>query len=137
MDNMYRENILDHGMNPRNTGVLDPATIDYEVKNPLCGDRLRLTIRVDENNIITEIGWDGEGCAISQASASMLGEEIMGKSLDDVQALTKDDIYTWLGIPISANRVKCAMLGLKALNVGLYGLEYWRDLQDREEEDEE
>lgn len=136
MDNMYRENILDHGMNMRNAGVLDPASIDYEVKNPLCGDRLRLTVRVDENNIITELAWDGEGCAISQAAASMLGEEILGKSLDEVKQVAKDDVFEWLGIPISANRVKCALLGLKALNVGLYGLEYWRDLEDREEDEE-
>lgn len=136
MDNMYRENILDHGMNPRHAGVLDPATIDYEVHNPLCGDRLRLTLRVDENNVVTDIGWDGEGCAISQAAASMLGEEILGKTLDEIKQLTKDDIFDMLGIPISANRVKCALLGLKALNVGLYGVDYWRELQEREEEDE-
>ena len=133
LDNMYRENILDHGMNPRNAGVLDPATVDYEVRNPLCGDRLRLTLRIDENNTITEIGWDGEGCAVSQAAASMLGEEILGKTLDEVKKIKPDDIYELLGIPISQNRVKCAMLGLKALNIGLYGLPYWRELEDDED----
>lgn len=133
MDNMYRENILDHGMNPRNAGVVEPATIDYEVDNPMCGDRLRLTLQIDDNNVITAVGWDGEGCAISQAAASMLGEEIIGKSLDEVKEISPDDIYEWLGIPISANRVKCAMLGLKALNVGLFGLPYWRSLQEDEE----
>jgi len=136
MDNMYRENILDHGMKPRNAGGLNPATIDYEVRNPLCGDRLRLTVRIDENNVVTELGWDGEGCAISQAAASMLGEEILGKSLDEVKLFGKDDIYEWLGIPISANRVKCALLGLKAVNVGLYGLPYWRELEDQYEEED-
>ena len=136
MDNMYRENILDHGMNMRNSGVLEPATIDYEVRNPLCGDRLRLTLRVDENNVVTDIGWDGEGCAISQAAASMLGEEIIGKSLNEIKLVDKDDVYDMLGIPISAQRVKCALLGLKALNVGLYGLEYWRDMEERDEDDE-
>lgn len=135
MDNMYRENILDHGMNPRNKGVLDPATIDYEVTNPLCGDRLRLTLRVNEDHVVTDIGWDGEGCAISQAAASMLGEEILGKSLDEIRQITKDNIFDMLGIPISQNRVKCALLGLKALNVGLYGVEYWRELQERDEEE--
>lgn len=135
MDNMYRENILDHGMNPRNKGVLEPATIDYEVTNPLCGDRLRLTLRVDEAHLVTDIGWEGEGCAISQAAASMLGEEILGKSLDEVRQITKDDVFEMLGIPISQNRVKCALLGLKALNVGLYGVEYWRELQVRDEEE--
>lgn len=137
MDNMYRENILDHGMNPRNAGVLDPATIDFEVKNPLCGDRLRLTLRIGENNVVNELAWDGEGCAISQAAASLLGEEILGKSLDEIKAITRDNIFAWLGIPISANRVKCALLGLKALNVGLYGNEHWRELQERHEQEEE
>lgn len=135
MDNMYRENILDHGMNPRNSGILDPATIDFEVHNPLCGDRLRLTLRINQDNVVTDVGWDGDGCAISQAAASMLGEEILGKSLDEIKQITKDDIFAWLGIPISASRVKCALLGLKALNVGLYGSEYWRNTQENEEED--
>ncbi len=134
MDNMYRENILDHGMNPRNAGVVDQPTVDYEVNNPLCGDRLRLTLRLDEQNVITDIGWDGEGCAISQAAASMLGEEILGKSLEEVKQVSRDDIFDMLGIPISANRVKCALLGLKALNVGLYGVDHWRKLQEEDEE---
>lgn len=129
---MYRENILDHGMNPRNAGVLDPAAIDFEVRNPLCGDRLRLTLRLDEHDTITAVGWDGAGCAISQAAASMLGEEIIGKTLDEVKLITPDTIYEMLGIPISANRVKCALLGLKALNVGLFGLQYWRQHEDDE-----
>ena len=135
MDNMYKENILDHGMNPRNAGVVDPATIDYEVNNPLCGDRLRLTMQIDENNIVQALGWDGHGCAISQAAASMLGEEMLGKSLDEIKQISKDDVFTWLGIPISANRVKCALLGLKAVNIGLYGNAYWRELLAREDED--
>lgn len=136
MDAMYRENILDHGMNPRNAGVVENPTVDYEVKNPLCGDRLRLTMQVDDEQRVVAIGWDGEGCAISQASASMLGEIMMGKTLDEIKQISTDDIYELLGIPISANRVKCAMLSLKAVNVGLYGLSYWRDLFEREEDDE-
>jgi nitrogen fixation protein NifU and related proteins len=132
---MYREIILDHGMNPRNAGILDPATIDYEVHNHMCGDRLRLTLRVDDDNLITAIGWDGEGCAISQASASMLGEHILGKSVEDVKQITKDHIFEMLGIPISQNRVKCALLSLKALHVGLHGLDYWRKLEDTEDEE--
>jgi nitrogen fixation NifU-like protein len=134
MYDMYRENILDHGMNPRNKGILDSPTIDYEVSNPLCGDRLRLTLRVNEDRIVTEIGWDGEGCAISQAAASMLGEEILGKSLDDAQKITQDHVFDLLGIPISQNRVKCALLGLKALHIGIYGLEYWRKVQEKDED---
>jgi nitrogen fixation NifU-like protein len=133
MDNMYRENILDHGMNPRNAGILDPASIDYEVHNHTCGDRLRLTLRIDDHNIITDVGWDGEGCAISQASASMLGEEIIGKTLEEVKTITRENVFDWLGIPISMGRIKCALLGLKALNVGLYGHEYWQNRDDQED----
>jgi nitrogen fixation NifU-like protein len=134
MDAMYRENILDHGMNPRNRGVLDPCTVDYEATNPLCGDRLRLTLRVDENNRITAVGWDGEGCAISQAAASMLGEEILGKTLDEVSKIEKQTVFDMLGIPIGMNRVKCALLSLKALTVALYGMDTWQRREEQEKD---
>jgi nitrogen fixation NifU-like protein len=134
MYDMYRENILDHGMNPRNRGILDPADIDYEADNPLCGDRLRLTLQLDENQRITAVGWDGEGCAISQAAASMLGEEIMGKTLDEVRKIGKQDIFDMLGIPLSMNRVKCALLSLKVLTVALYGLGEWHKHEAEDEE---
>lgn len=130
MDDLYRENILDHGMNPRNKGVLNPATVDHEASNPLCGDRLRLTLRLDDNNRVTEIGWDGHGCAISQASASMLGEEILGKTLDDIRHISKEDIFEMLGIHLSPNRIKCALLSLQVLKTGLYGVAEWRKYED-------
>ncbi len=114
----------------------NPADVDHEGHNPLCGDRLRLTLRLDENNRVAEIGWDGEGCAISQAAASMLGEEILGKSLDEIRKIDKEDIFEMLGIPIGMNRVKCALLSLKVLKVGLYGVEEWRRLEHEAEEDE-
>lgn len=123
MYDMYRENILDHGRNPRNQGVLDPADIDFEGHNPLCGDRLRLTLRVDANGRITAVGWDGEGCAISQASASMLGETLVGMTLDEVKQIDKQVIFDLLGIPLSMSRVKCALLSLKVLKAGAYGLD--------------
>lgn len=126
MDAMYRENILDHGMNPRNKGIINPATLDFEMRNPLCGDRLRLTLRVNDEQVITALGWDGEGCAVSQAAASMLGERILGMTIEEVKHLVKEDIFDMLGIPLTANRVKCALLGLKVLHVGLYGLEFWQ-----------
>ena len=136
MDEMYRENILDHGMNPRNEGVLDHPTIDHQVDNPLCGDQLRLTLRVDEVDVIREVGWQGRGCAVSQAAASMLGEEIIGKTVEEVKTLTPDDVYQMLGIPISQNRVKCALLGLKALHVSLHGLNFWRELEEKAEDNQ-
>jgi nitrogen fixation NifU-like protein len=134
MYDMYRENILDHGMNPRNRGVLDPADIDYEASNPLCGDRLRLTLQLDDQRRIIAVGWDGEGCAISQASASMLGEAILGKTVEEVRAIDKQFIFDLLGIPLSMNRVKCALLSLKVLTVALYGLGAW---QQHEQDDED
>lgn len=134
-DDMYRENILDHGKNPRNKGVLDPADIDFEGHNPMCGDRLRLTLRIDADDRIVEIGWDGEGCAISQAAASMLGEEILGKTLAEARTISKEDIYEMLGIPLSQNRVKCALLSLKVLKVGAYGLAEWQKIEDDEDEE--
>jgi nitrogen fixation NifU-like protein len=134
MYDMYREIILDHSKNPRNHGVLDPADIDFEGHNPLCGDRLRLTLQVDDDNRIVKVGWSGEGCAISQASASMLGEEILGKTLEEVRQINKETIFEMLGIPLSMNRVKCALLSLKVLKVGAYGLAEWQQSEDEEED---
>lgn len=121
---MYHELILDHYRDPRNWAILDPADIDHEEKNPLCGDRLRLTLRI-RDGIITEVGWSGEGCAISQASASMLGETLVGKSLEEARAITKEDILEMLGISLGPVRLKCALLSLKTLKIGVYGLSGW------------
>jgi len=125
MDDLYRELILDHYRNPRLKHLLEPADIDYEDENPVCGDHIHLTLRVDENDVVTEVGWDGDGCAISQASASMLYETLPGKTLDEVRQISPEDIYEMLGIPLSPVRVKCAMLSLKVLKSGAYGLTAW------------
>ncbi|MBL8134335.1 MAG: SUF system NifU family Fe-S cluster assembly protein [Anaerolineae bacterium] len=130
MDDMYRELILDHAKNPRNHGVLEPCDVEYEAHNPLCGDRLHLTLRVDPTGRITAIGWEGDGCAISQASASMLGEEILGKTVDEIRTMSKDTLLEMLGIPLSPNRLKCALLSLEVLKIGLYGREAWRETED-------
>ncbi len=132
MDDMYREMILDHAKHQRNWGLLDPNDLDHEEKNPLCGDRLRLTLQLDDNNIITAIGWDGEGCAISQASASMLGEELIGMSLEEAKRIDKHEILDMIGIPLTINRVKCALLSLKVLIVGSLGMEQWELIEDEE-----
>lgn len=120
---MYQENILDHAQNPRHWGLLDPHDRHASDENPLCGDELEITLRVDENEIITAVGWNGQGCAISQATASMLGEAIVGKHLAEVTALQKDDIMELVGIPLSMSRVKCAMLSLKVLKKAAYNLD--------------
>ncbi len=130
MDDMYREVILDHYKNPRNRGVLDPADISYEDDNPLCGDRIRIDLRVDDDNVITEVGFSGRGCAISQASASMLTEHILGKSLDEVKQMQKDDMLDLLGIELTPVRLKCALLSLKVLKVGVYGIQEWVEHED-------
>jgi nitrogen fixation NifU-like protein len=123
MDDMYREVILDHYKNPRNKGTLDPHDFSYEDENPLCGDKLRIDVRLDEQQRIKEVAFSGRGCAISQASASMLTEAILGKTVDEVKQMTKEDILDMLGIELGPVRLKCALLSLKVLKAGAYGLE--------------
>ncbi len=121
VDSLYREIILDHYRNPRHKGILDPADFSYEDTNPLCGDEIRIDVRVN-GGIVSEIAFSGRGCAISQASASILTEMVMGQPLDEVKAITKDDLLEELEIPVSPARLKCALLGLKVLKAGLYGI---------------
>jgi nitrogen fixation NifU-like protein len=123
MDDLYREVILDHYKNPRNRGTLDPHDFSYEDENPLCGDKLRIDVRLDESRRVADVAFSGRGCAISQASASLLTEAIMGKSLDEVKQMGKDDILDLLGIELGPVRLKCALLSLKVLKAGAYGLE--------------
>lgn len=120
-DQLYRETILDHSRNPRNRGVLDPADFSAEDTNPLCGDEVRLDVRVHDG-VISEVGFTGRGCAVSQAAASILTEMVIGMPVDEAKALTRDDMLEELGIPVSPARMKCAMLGLKVLKSGLYGV---------------
>jgi nitrogen fixation NifU-like protein len=120
-DSIYREAILDHYRNPRNRGTLEPADFSYEDVNPLCGDEIRIDVRSDGDKV-TAIRFSGRGCAISQAAASILTEMVDGRSLDDVKAIGRDDLLEELGVPISPARMKCAMLGLKVLKAGLYGV---------------
>lgn len=125
MDDLYREMILDHYRDPRNKGRLDPADISYEDDNPLCGDEIHLYLRLDGENRVREVAWEGDGCAISMASASMLSEEIKGKTLEELRHLGKDHILEMLGIELGPVRLKCALLSLKVLKAGAYGLTSW------------
>jgi nitrogen fixation protein NifU and related proteins len=122
MDDLYRAVILEHFKTPGYKGILDPHDYSFEDSNPLCGDELRIDVRVNSENIITEAAFSGHGCAISQASADLLLESIIGKSIADVKNLTKDDILNLLGIELGAVRLKCALLSLKVLKAGVYGL---------------
>lgn len=134
MEDMYREMILDHAKNARNWGLLENPDFDHAEDNPLCGDHLHLTLKIGEDGIIKEVGWDGDGCAISQASASMLGEELIGMHMDDARKLDKQLIFDMIGIPLTINRVKCATLSLKTLIVGSLGMDTWEAIEDEDED---
>jgi nitrogen fixation NifU-like protein len=122
MDDLYREVIIEHYKNPSFRGELDPHDISFADDNPLCGDHIQIDLRVADDGIITDARFDGHGCAISQASADLLVESIIGKSLEDVKAMNKQDILGLLGIDLGPVRLKCALLSLKVLKAGVYGL---------------
>lgn len=124
MDDLYREHILDHYNNPRNYGVIEDADISHEEDNPLCGDKIRIDLKLKDGKI-DQISFSGEGCAISKASASILTDMVKDQELSWVKGLGKDDILDELGIPISAVRIKCALLALKVLKAGIYGISGW------------
>jgi nitrogen fixation NifU-like protein len=122
MDDFYRELIIDRYKNPQYRGVLNPADISFEDDNPLCGDHIHIDLRVGEDGIVREALFDGKGCAISQASADLLMEKIHGMHLDEVKKLSKQNILDMLGIELGPVRLKCALLSLKVLKAGVYGL---------------
>jgi nitrogen fixation protein NifU and related proteins len=122
MDDLYRDLIIDHYKNPQYRGHLDPNDIHFEDDNPLCGDHIEITLRVDAAGKVTDGRFDGKGCAISQASADLLIESIIGKPVEEVKKLTKQDVLDLLGIELGPVRLKCALLPLKVLKAGVYGL---------------
>lgn len=115
---LYSEIILDYYKHPRNKGTLSDATNSATENNPLCGDSIHIDLKI-ENNIVKEIKFSGQGCAISQAAVSMLTEQLIGKSVQKVQALSNEEITEMLGIPISPGRMKCALLGLQTVKKAL------------------
>ncbi len=128
MDDFYRDYILDHYRNPRNFGRLEAPTVTAEDLNPLCGDRIRMDLLVDADGIVRDVRFSGKGCAISQASASMLTQSVIGKSLEEVAKLRKEAVLENVGIGISPTRMKCAMLGLRVLKSAAIGsLAAWPD----------
>ena len=131
MDDFYREEILEHYTRPHNYGTLESPDISHEENNPLCGDRVRFDLELDgDGQTVKKVRFSGVGCAISKASASMLSDMIVGKTLDEIKALTKEDVLDELGIELGPVRLKCALLPLKVVKVGAYGLDGWLGEED-------
>jgi nitrogen fixation NifU-like protein len=122
MDDLYRELIIDRYKNPHFRGSLEPHDISFEDDNPLCGDHIRMDLRINGDERVSEVAFDGHGCAISQATADLLAESIVGKSLEEVKRINKQDVLDLLGIELGPVRLKCALLSLKVLKAGVYGL---------------
>ena len=115
MDDLYREQIIERYKEPHYRGHLDPNDIQFEDDNPLCGDHIEITLRVDKDDKVVEAAFDGHGCAISQSSADLLVESIHGKALDEIKSMNKDAVLDLLGIELGHVRLKCALLSLKVL----------------------
>lgn len=115
MDSLYRDEILEHYRRPHNFGTLEHPDVSYEGSNPLCGDRITLMLDLDSGGNVTDVAFSGRGCAISQASASLLTDTLRGRSTEELRRLGKDDVLELLGIEISPARLKCALLSLDTL----------------------
>jgi nitrogen fixation NifU-like protein len=119
-EQLYREVILDHYKSPRNHGLLEPRDAYAEGQNPLCGDEVAVSVRFGEGDVIEDVGFEGRGCAISQAATSMLTQLVKGRTAAEVATLPKDALLEEIGIPLSPVRLKCAILGLGVLKVALH-----------------
>lgn len=122
MDDLYREVIIERYKSPHFKGELNPHDVSFEDENPLCGDHIRIDLRVNDEERVVEAAFSGHGCAISQASADLLLESVIGKTMAEVKKLTRDDVLELIGIELGPVRMKCALLSLKVLKAGVYGL---------------
>lgn len=118
--NLYQENILDHYESPYNQGTIENPDLEFRDLNPLCGDEICIQARLDEHDALSEICFEGKGCVISLASASMLMEEVEGKSISEVKEMGRQDVLDLLGIPLTTMRIKCAMLALRTLEKAIH-----------------
>ena len=119
-DQLYREVILDHYKNPRGHGVIAEADAEAEGQNPLCGDEVTVSVRFGDGDVIEDVGFEGRGCAISQAATSMLTDIVKGRTAQEIAAMPKDELLEEIGIPLTPVRLKCALLGLGVLKVALH-----------------
>ena len=119
-DQLYREVILDHYKSPRNHGLLADADASAEGQNPLCGDEITVSVRLGAGDIVEDVGFEGRGCAISQAATSMLTDLVIGRTALEVAAMPKEELLDELGIPLTPVRLKCAILGLGVLKLALH-----------------
>jgi len=119
-EQLYREVVLDHYRAPRNYGLLDPNDAVAEGQNPLCGDEVTVSVRFGDGDTIEEIGFEGQGCAVSQAATSMLTDLVKGRSVAEVATMQKEELLDEIGIPLTPVRLKCALLGLGVLKVALH-----------------
>jgi nitrogen fixation NifU-like protein len=129
MDDLFREVILDHYQHPHNHGTLENPDLTFEDANPLCGDKIRMDFKV-KDGVVENVKFSGKGCAISQASASMLTDEMIGKPLEEIKKMDKQFILDLLGIPLGPTRIKCALLPLKVAKAGAYGINEWPDEEE-------